>query len=251
VVFLCVKSQDTEGVVLDLYSLVKDVPIFCLQNGVRNEEIVSNYYNRVYGVSIVGGGIFVHDGEVISRDDPPARLLVGCYPEGTDELVESVAANLRNAGYEVVVTPEVMPYKWGKLIINLTNAIGAITNTAGDETKIIASAVQKEAEEILAQAEIRCIATKEPSIRRQVSIIEPSKDPFGMSLGSTWQSLIRRQGSVETEFLNGEIVRQAKKLGKQAPINEMLLHITNEMAMNHESPGKYTPAELAKILKLN
>ena len=63
--------------------------------------------------------------------------------------------------------------------------------------------------------------------------------------------MTRRQGSVETEFLNGEIVRVAMKLGKEAPLNETLLRITEEMAANHELPGKYTPAELIKLLKLD
>ena len=37
VVFLCVKGQDTDSAVRDLFALVKDVPVFCFQNGVRNE----------------------------------------------------------------------------------------------------------------------------------------------------------------------------------------------------------------------
>ena len=68
---------------------------------------------------------------------------------------------------------------------------------------------------------------------------------------STWQSLARRQGSVETEFLNGEIVRLAKKLGGRAPINETLLRICQEMAANREPPGKYTPTQLCALLGLN
>ena len=43
VVFLCVKSQDTEEAMHAMHTIVKDVPIFCFQNGVRNEEIVSKY----------------------------------------------------------------------------------------------------------------------------------------------------------------------------------------------------------------
>ena len=251
VVFLCVKGQDTERAMRDLYAKVKNIPIFCLQNGVRNEEIVSKYYHRVYGVSVVGGGVFTQDGEVITRGDPPGCFIIGRYPEGTDELVEYVAAKLRNAGYEVVITPEVMPYKWGKLIVNLTNAVGAITNTAGDETNCIARAVQDEGQEILTQAGVRWVPMKEPPLSRPTRAKQPGKGPFSTPLGSTWQSLIRRQGSVETEFLNGEIVRTAKKIGKQASINEALLRITEEMAANHELPGKYTPAELIKMLKLN
>ena len=32
-----------------------------------------------------------------------------------------------------------MPYKWGKLLENLANAVGAITNAAAGETNRIAS----------------------------------------------------------------------------------------------------------------
>jgi 2-dehydropantoate 2-reductase len=67
---------------------------------------------------------------------------------------------------------------------------------------------------------------------------------------STWQSLARYQGSVETEFLNGEIVRVAQRLGLQAPINEKLVKMCQQMAANHELPGKYTPAQLSEILGL-
>jgi len=69
-------------------------------------------------------------------------------------------------------------------------------------------------------------------------------------LGSTWQSLARRQGTVETQFLNGEIIRVANLMGKQAPINETLLRIAQEMASNKEQPGKYTPEQLVEILRL-
>lgn len=59
------------------------------------------------------------------------RFVIGRYPTGKDKFDESIASKLRNARYEVVVTAEIMPYKWGKLVVNLTNAIGAITNIGG------------------------------------------------------------------------------------------------------------------------
>ena len=234
-----------------MHTIVKDVPIFCFQNGVRNEEIVSKYYPRVYGVLVIGGGVFTQNGEVTSRGEPPGRFMIGHYPEGTDELCESIATKLRNAGYEIVVTPEIMPYKWGKLLSNLNNAVGAITNAGGEDTSRIMLAVQNEGKEILAQAGVRWIRTTEPPVLRPTGIAQTGEGEFATPLGSTWQSLVRRQGSVETKYLNGEIVRIAENLGKRAPINEALLHITEEMAANHELPGKYTPAQLIKILKLD
>jgi 2-dehydropantoate 2-reductase len=251
VVFLCVKGQDTERAMSDLHSVVKDAPIFCLQNGVRNEEIVNKYFPRVYGVLVLGGGVFTQDGEVTSRGAPPGRFMVGRYPKGTDELAESVASLLRDAGYEVVVTPDIMPYKWGKLLLNLTNAVGAITNSSGEETNRVAQAVQVEGKDILTWAGVRWIPIRESPPRWPNGAKQPIDGSSGIPLGSTWQSLTRRQGSVETEFLNGEIVRVARKLGKEAPLNETLLRITQEMAANHELPGKYTPAELIKLLKLD
>jgi len=249
VVFLCVKSQDTDAAMRDLQAVVNDVPIFCFQNGVRNEEIASKYFPRVYGVLVMGGGVFTQNGEVTTRGDPPGRFIIGRYPEGTDELTESIGAKLRDAGYEVMITPEIMPYKWGKLLGNLTNAVGAITNNVGEEANRIARIAQNEGKEILNQAGVHWIQTTEPSSRRPKTNLKPVYGQFGRPLGSTWQSLVRQQGTVETEYLNGEIVRLAQKLGKRAPINEILLRITEEMAANHELPGKYTPAQLMKILK--
>ena len=251
VVFLCVKGQDTDGAMRNLHAVVKDVPIFCFQNGVRNEEIASKYYPRVYGVMVRAGGLFTKDGEVTTvGDDPPGRFVVGRYPEGKDELVESVAAKLRDAGYRVVVTPEIMPYKWGKLVGSLTNAVRAITKTDVEALVRIQAAVQKEGKDILTQAGVHWVTAEELPSRRPKGIEQPGYDPSGVPLGSTWQSLTRQQGTVESGFLNGEIVRLAKKLGVKAPINEALCRITEEMADNHELPGKYTPAQLIKILNL-
>ena len=251
VVFLCVKSQDTEGAIRELYSVVKGIPVFCFQNGVRNEEIVSKYFTRVYAVMVKAGSVFTKDGEVTARSEPPGRFVIGRYPEGTDALAEAVATKLRKAGYEVMVTPEIMPYKWGKLMDNLNNAVGAITNATGEEASRIVQAAQNEGKEILAEAGIRWIPTVESSDQGTKIAQRTSNDSFDTPLGSTWQSLFRRQGTVETEFLNGEIVRVAEKLGKRAPINETLLRITTEMAANRDLPGKYTPAELIKLLNMD
>ena len=241
VVFFCVKSQDTEGAVRDLFAAVKDIPVFCFQNGVRNEEIVRKYFPWVYGVMVKTSTVFIRDGEVESRGNPPGRLVIGRYPEGTDELAESVAVNLRKAGYDVLITPEIMLYKWGKLVENLANAVGAITNVPGAETNRIVLAAQDEGKAILAQAGVRWISIENIATHLPRDIIRPKNDLFGTPLGSTWQSLMRGQGTVETDFLNGEIVRLAAKMRTHAPINQELLQITGKMAARGEKPGNTPP----------
>ena len=54
-------------------------------------------------------------------------------------------------------------------------------------------------------------------------------------------------GTIETEYLNGEVVRLAKELGRQTPGNALINRISQEMAANREPPGKFTPAQLRRL----
>ncbi len=251
VVLLCVKSQNTDEALRDLHTAVGDIPIFCFQNGVRNEEIAIRHFPRVYGVAVSMGGVFVNNGEVITRVDPPGQFIMGVYPVGTDDLVSAVATNLRDAGFYVLVTSDVMPYKWGKLITNLSNAIGAITNMREGDNNRILRAAQQEAREILSKAGIRWISAEELALQWPETTAQPRSRLDIEAQWSTWQSLARQQGTVETDFLNGEIVQLAERLGTQASINERLLRIVQQMATNRELPGKYTSAELCRLVGLD
>ena len=251
VVLLCVKGQNTEEALRDLRSEVEDIPVFCLQNGVCNEDIAARYFPRVYGVMVRVGGVYVTDGEVTARRDPPGWLIIGQYPEGKDNLAEEVAARLRQAGFLVLVTPDVMPFKWGKLMLNLGNAIGAITNARGNDSRRINEAVHEEASQILSSAQIRWISNEELATIWPESTEKPRSSLQTEAQSSTWQSLARRQGTVETDFLNGEIVRQAERIGLKAPLNKALLRIALEMAASGDIPGKYGSTELCDLLGLD
>jgi len=250
VIFLCMKGQGTEEALRTLKEITSDVPIFCLQNGVGNEETATRYFPRVYGVMVRIGAVYLTAGEVTVRRDPPGWLVIGCYPRGTDELAEAVAAKLRTAGFMVLVTPDVMPYKWGKLMNNLANAVGAITDARGSDVTAITRAAQQELQDLLAQAGIRWVTAEEVA-HELPEIAMPLRGRLDTEAqSSTWQSLARRTGTIETEFLNGEVVRLAKKLGRQAPVNEKLLSICLEMSANRDLPGKYTLSQLRQLLGL-
>jgi len=250
IVFLCVKGHNTEEALGALKAVTTDIPIFCFQNGVRNEEIVTRYFPRVYGVMVRVGAVFLANGEVTSRSDPPGWLVIGRYPEGIDELVEVVATKLRTAGFLVKTTPYVMPYKWGKLMNNMANAVIAITNTKREDVVKIIDAVQQEFKNTLAQAGVHWVSPKELA-KEWPEITAPLRGRLETEAqSSTWQSLARKHGSVETEFLNGEIIRLAGKSGRRAPLNEALLRISEEMAASREPPGKYPPSQLSALLGL-
>ena len=111
-------------------------------------------------------------------------------------------------------------------------------------------AASQELEELLAEAGINWISQAR-MLEEWPEINEPLRGSLDTEAqSSTWQSLAREQGTVETEFLNGEVLRLAERLGRPAPVNEMLLKIILEMADNREHPGKYTAAQLGSILGL-
>jgi 2-dehydropantoate 2-reductase len=251
VVFLCMKGQNTEGALADLFAVIRDVPIFCLQNGVRNEEIASQSFPRVFGAMVRIGAVYLKDGEVICRRDPPGWLVIGRYPQGMDDLAEEVARRLRHGEFSVKLTEDVMPYKWGKLMANLGNAVDAITDAKGKGAEKVVKAARQELIDLLKEASIHWIS-QEDLVKEWSEMRMPLKGSFETrELSSTWQSLARQQGSVETDSLNGEVVRLAKRLGQKAPVNEKLLQISQEMAANHEKPGKYTREQLASLLGLD
>ena len=250
VVLLCMKGQDTEAALHDLKAVVDDIPIFCFQNGVRNEEIVSRYFRQVYGVMVVIGAAYLRAGEVMCHRDPPGSVAIGCYPHGDDDLVRQVGAQLRRAGFIVLVTADVMRYKWGKLLGNLANAISAATD-GRDPGGRIAQAVRDEARRLMTQAGIAW-TTWEEALLLQPDLRTATKGQLPVeSHGSTWQSLMRGEGSVEADFLNGEIVRLAQRLGTEAPLNAALQRVVEEMAARGDKPGTYTPEQLASLLDLN
>ena len=122
--------------------------------------------------------------------------------------------------------------------------------TLGKKIDAIVRATQQEFRDILTQGGIHWVSGEELT-KEWPEITSPLRGRLDTEAqSSTWQSLAREQGTVETEFLNGEVVRLARKLELQAPINEMLLRITQEMAGNRETPGKYTPAQLSSLLGL-
>jgi 2-dehydropantoate 2-reductase len=251
-VLVTMKGQNTQAAMRDLHEAAGDVevPVFCMQNGVRNEELASNHFARVYGARVNIGAVYMTPGEVVCRREPPGWLVMGIYPKGKDSLVESVASELREAGFYALVTPDVMPYKWGKLMSNLGNATGAITNDNSREARSVTQAAQNEARQLLNEAGIRWLSEAEITKEWPDFGAKPRAAMQTDEQSSTWQSLGRQQGSVETEFLNGEIVRVAKRLGKAAPINETITRICTEMAARKEKPGKYNSAQLSEMLGL-
>jgi 2-dehydropantoate 2-reductase len=66
--------------------------------------------------------------------------------------------------------------------------------------------------------------------------------------GSSWQSITRELGSIETDYLNGEIVMLGRLFGVPTPANELLQRVADEQARDRRPPGQVSQEELLRRL---
>ena len=62
--------------------------------------------------------------------------------------------------------------------------------------------------------------------------------------GSSYQSLERGQGTIETDYLNGEICLLGRTYGVPTPANAVVQRLANRAAAERWKPGRMTPGEL-------
>ena len=240
------KTQDTLPLLEQLAQRVAGIPIVCAQNGVETERMALRLFDRVYGICVMLPATRLEPGVVISNGSPyPGMLDVGRYPGGTDEVSSEVAAALSGAGFLSVDEPAIMRWKYAKLLRNVGNAIEAITGTEDDDAaKEIFRLARAEAETAYAAGAIDWTPDEEWVARRglNVQIAElPGAERGG---GSSWQSMMRGAGSIEADYLNGEIALLARLHGVTAPVNAHLQVVATRAARSGARPGDMTSEQL-------
>jgi 2-dehydropantoate 2-reductase len=243
IVLLTVKSQQTSGALDDLASAAGDIPVVCAQNGVANERSAQRRFSRVYAMMVLLPATHVSPGEVIMHAAPVRGILdVGCYPSGEGALAAEIVHDLRKASFDARVDPKVMRLKYGKLIENLANIVQALCGLDAVAGELV-RAVREEGIAVLNAAGIDFATESEMYERRgEIMAIRPIE---GQARGgSTWQSLARRTGSVETDYLNGEIALLGALHGVPTPYNRMLQRVGGKAANEGQEPGSYTAAAL-------
>ncbi len=241
VTVLAMKSQDTGDALTALRGAAGDIPVVCAQNGVANERMAARLFSRVYGMVVWMPSTHLQPGEVIAHSSPIAGVLdAGRYPEGTDVLIEEIAADLRDCGFASEATEKIVRLKHAKLLSNLLNVVQALcSGAAGD----IVRAVREEANAVYAAAGVDFAAPEELAERTKSVTVKPVPGSESRLGGSTWQSL-SRGGSLETDYLNGEIALLGALHGVPTPYNRMLQGAAAEASREGREPGSYTPEDL-------
>jgi 2-dehydropantoate 2-reductase len=255
VVVLAMKSQDTAAAVA---ALTRHAPpgiaVACAQNGVENERMALRWFGDVYGIHVMCPASHLEPGAVVAHSSPVTGILdLGRYPSGVDGTAEAMAAALREATFSSDAVGDIMRWKYRKLILNLGNAVDAVCGALGgsggfDMTdEAIGELIRRvtaEGEACLAAAGIDVASVAEDRERRGDLLNRRVVDGAEHSGSSSWQSLARGTGTVESDYLNGEIVLLGRLHGVPTPANDLLRRLAGSMAAAGRPPGSMPASEV-------
>jgi 2-dehydropantoate 2-reductase len=250
VVLLTTKTQDTAGALNTLaLAAPVEVPVLCIQNGVENERLALRHFSRVYGVYVWCPTGYLTPGVVQAWCTPTTGILdAGCYPSGTDRLAETVVAAFRTASFGGEARQDIMRWKYRKLLSNLGNALEALCGPAA-RGKGLAGRAREEAVACFHAAGISFVGDEEAGAKRREQDVMPMPiDGVERPGGSTWQSLQRHAGSIETDYLNGEICLLGRLHGVPTPVNALLQRLSNEMLRQGTPPGSISPDQILAMM---
>ena len=249
VVLLAVKGQHTDHALAQLIaaSAPPTTPVVCMQNGVENERRARRHFPRTYGMCVMCPASQLHPGVVQVHSSPVSGLLdLGCFPHGVDAEAQAIADAIATTTFVSLARPDIMRWKYRKLLMNLANAVEAL---CGPDARFspLTKEVQREGKEALAAAGIDVVSPEEDRERRGDHLQMAATASGEWQGGSSWQSLARGAGSIEVEYLNGEIALLGGLHGVPTPLNELLQRLALRAAAQGSPPGTLTLEELGEL----
>jgi 2-dehydropantoate 2-reductase len=257
VVLVTVKSAATADAGRALAAVTGDGTIVVsLQNGVRNAEVLRA---ALPGRTVLAGMVPFN----VIRRGPGAyhRASEGTIfvERGAGPFVEACAT----AGLPVVERDDMAAVQWAKLVLNLNNAINALSGLplaaelAQRDYRRCLAAAQREALAVLDRAnQPLARLTKLPA--RWIPRLLPAPDPVFRALArrivaidpharsSMWDDLEAGRPT-EIDYIQGEVVALAERVGADAPVNRALIRLIRSA----EAGGRrdYTGPELRAELR--
>ncbi len=258
IVLCCVKSAHSAEIGAELARTVaRGTVVVSMQNGVRNADVLREHLrDHVVLGGIVGFNVVPRGGGTFRRATTGPLVI-----EASDDArVATLAGMLATSGFEIELAHDIRAHQWSKLIMNLNNAIGALTDAPTKdlifvaELRRILAAIIKEALAVMKKAGVKpaklgrvpvhffpFMLGLPTGVLRVVARAQVKIDPEARS--SMWEDLSKRR-LTEVDYLNGEIVRLAESCGAAAPLNRRIVDIVHEV----EKEGRGSPKLSADAL---
>ena len=255
---LCVKSQDTETAAQEILQFAPAAKVISFQNGIRNAESLrevlppENIIAAIvpFNVTPTTPGGF-HCGTA-------GALLI----ENTSSAAPFISA-LESGGQPVRLSDDILGDQWAKMIVNLNNGLNTLTGGTlregllqRDYRRALAACV----EEALEIAEKNNVAVGQFNGRSPAALIKTLRLP-DVAYRVIMQTIVKIDAKArssmlddleagracEIEYLQGEIVKQAKRVSFAAPNNAAILDAVEAAFAKGKSP-ELSGAEIYELL---
>jgi len=260
VILVCVKSVTTKEAGETLAKIAKpDAVIVSLQNGISNAAMLREALApRTVLAGMVGFNV-AQIGDSRFHRGTDGEIVIGAGP-GADAL----AVRLNDAGIETGISDEIEAVQWGKLLLNLNNAINALSGLPLKRQlsmrayRQVLAASMGEALAVLKAAGIRpaTVGRAGPSlvirvlglpdwlfVRLAGSMLMIDEDAT-----SSMAEDLARGRKPEIDWLNGEIVALGRKTGIATPVNERIVTLV-KAAFSGEGRRGFNGPDLKKAVR--
>lgn len=253
VILLCVKAQHSWGALLDIRDAAPhlELPIVCMQNGVASEEMALRLFPEVHAAVVLVPAEHLEPGVVAGYGSKlTGRIDVGRYPGGVDDRSRQICEALAGSRFDAEARADIMVHKYAKLIQNLANGVEAICGPGqgdGPNGELI-DRLRAEGRGVLRAANIAFEVDDVADVAsRWAKIGFAPVEGRAHRGGSGWQSVVRGAGSIETDYLNGEIVLMGRRLGIPTPLNHLVQGLARETVSAGREPGWLTAGEVLEL----
>ena len=245
VALLGTKTQDSAEALDALWrNAGPNIPVVCLQNGIESARLALRRFEHVAGAVMILATAHLQPGIVQSFLAPVAGVIdLGRFPAGSDPFVNQIARDLRRAGFDSEVREDILRWQYGKLLLNLKNALQALCGPEANYKDLLTE-LRTEAESCYRAAGITYTSEAEMHDRARAVLTG-----FGRPGDSSWQSLVRATGSIESDFLNGEIVLLGRLHGVATPLNVLLQELANRFARERRTAASLPVDDLRHLLR--
>ena len=248
-VLLCVKSGATATAAVELGGLLPPgTPVLSMQNGIGNAAIAQAAAPQLvllpgmvpFNVAELGPGQLHRgtDGALAAQDHPALRRLLPVFDA---------------AGLPLALHADLAAVQWGKLLLNLNNAVNALSGLPlraqllDRNLRCCTAALIGETLALLRRAGIRP-AQMSPLPPRWMPRLLRLPTPLFQRVAARLLRIDEKARSsmaddlalgrpTEVDAINGEVLRLAARLGERAPINQRIVELVKAWPTSPQAVG--------------
>ena len=255
-ILLCVKSQDTqEAATLIQAHANPSAMIVSFQNGVTNGDVLAKTLSQKVIKGMVPFNVF-YEGKGHFHCGTEGNLAI----EDKEGICGSLLEKFNKALLHVTVYDDITAVQYGKLIMNLNNAVNALSGIPlkqqlGNRAyRLVMAKVLKEALHVFKAHGITVARTGKVIPKLMPTIMVLPNTLFQIVAASTLKIDPQARSSMyedlalgrrtEIDFLNGEIERLGRLSGISTPVNSKIVALVKDAERKKKGSPMLLPAQL-------